>query len=95
MVGLEPINDLSERRVIIEDKTIPKRPLCYTILVLGSSNRLREAKEWQSKIDESVLKVIQLPLPVDDFVELKADEASNQRGRCSDSRNNLSGDLFG
>lgn len=95
MIGLEPINDLSECRVVLENETVPKCPLGFTVLVLGSSNRLRETEEGQSKIDESVLVVVHLSLIVDDLVELKADETSHERGRRSNGRNDLSCDLFG
>jgi len=58
MVRLEPINDLTESRVILENESIPERPLRFAVFLFGSSDGFGEAEERQSKVDEPILVVV-------------------------------------
>ena len=64
---LEPVDNLLEGRVVLELDTVPERPLSVTILALGRSDRLREAEEGQSKVDEPVLVLLNILLAIDDL----------------------------
>ena len=90
----EPSDELLQRRVILELKTVPKRPLHTTVLALLRGDRLREPEERQSEIDETVLVVFELVLAVDDLVKLQAHQTSDQSGGRSDSRDDLTRDLL-
>jgi hypothetical protein len=67
VVGLEPIHDGLQGRIVAELKAIPQRPLGRPVLELRSSNGLREAKEWKGKIDESILVLFELVFTVNDL----------------------------
>ena len=67
MLALEPVNDLLERRVVLELETIPERPLDVAVLVLLRRNGLREPEEGQRKVNEAVLVILQLVLAIDDL----------------------------
>lgn len=64
---LEPVDDLLESRVAREIESVPQSPLHVAVLVLLSSNRLREAEEWQSEIDEAVLVRFKILFAVDNL----------------------------
>ena len=67
MLLLEPINNLLERRVVLELEAVPERPLSAAVLVLLRGDGLGEAEEGKSKIDEAVLVVFQLVLSIDNL----------------------------
>ena len=64
VVVLEEVHDLLQRRVVLELKAVPERPLRFIILVLGSGDRLRESEERQCQVHEAILVVLQLVLAI-------------------------------
>ena len=67
MLALEPVDDFLERRVVLELEAVPERPLGVAVLVLLRCDGLREAEERQREVDEAVLVVLELILPVDEL----------------------------
>lgn len=45
MVRLEPVDDITEGRVVLENESVPERPLRFAVLLLGSSDGFGEAEE--------------------------------------------------
>lgn len=64
---LEPVNDLRERRVVLELEAVPERPLGRAVLLLGREDRLGKAEERQSQVDEAILVLLNVLLAVDDL----------------------------
>lgn len=67
VVRLEPIDKLLQRRIIREFKSVPKGPLCLSVLILLRRYGLREAEEGQSEINKAVFVVLKLIFPIDDL----------------------------
>ena len=67
VLALEPVDDLLERRVVLELEAVPERPLRVAVLVLLRRDGLREAEERQCEVDEAVLVVLELVLAVDEL----------------------------
>lgn len=67
MVRTKPRYNFLQGGIILELEPIPKRPLGFAILVLGSRNGLRETKEWKREVNESIFVVLELVLPIDNL----------------------------
>lgn len=67
VVGLEPVYDVLQRRVVAELETVPQRPLGRAVLELRGGDGFREAKEGEGKIDKSILVLLQLRLAVNEL----------------------------
>ena len=67
MFLLEPVYDLLQWRIIAELEAVPERPLHVAVLVLLRRDGLGETEERQREVDEAVLVVFELGLPVDNL----------------------------
>ena len=67
VLALEPVDDLLERRVVLELEAVPERPLGVAVLVLLRRDGLRETEERQCEVDKAVLVVLKLVLAVDEL----------------------------
>lgn len=67
VLGAEPVDDLAQRRVVVELEAVPQRPLRAPVLVLRRRDRLGEPKERQREVHEAVFVVLELVLAVDDL----------------------------
>lgn len=65
--GAEPVDDLAQRRVVLELEPVPQRPLRAPELVLRRRDRLGEAEERQREVYEAVFVILELVLAVDDL----------------------------
>ena len=65
------------------------------VFVLGASDGLTEAKEWQCKIDEAILVLLNVGLAVQDLVQLKVDQTSHERRCRRDGRDDLASNELG
>lgn len=95
MVLLEPVQELSQRRIAFNLKPVPQSPLSLTILLLRCRNRLRETEEGQSQIYETVLVVHKLVLAVDQLVKFQANQTDGESSGSCDGRDNLACNEFG
>lgn len=67
VVGLEPVYDVLKCRVVAELEAVPQRPLRCPVLEFRGGDGFREAKEWEGKIDESILVLFKLGLAINDL----------------------------
>ena len=98
-LGLEGIQKLLQSDVL-NLKTVPnlvQGDLAIRSLVfhLGTGNWFTETKERQCKVDETILVLLKIILAVDNLVELKHNQAGNQRSGRGNSGNDLSSDELG
>lgn len=61
-----------------------------TYLVLGSSNGIREGKERQGKVHETILEGLELLVTLNDLEQLQTHQADHCSCRRGDGRNDLS-----
>ena len=67
VLASEPVDNLLERRVVLELEAVPERPLRVAVLILLRRDGLREAEERQCEVDEAVLVVLELVLAIDEL----------------------------
>ncbi len=67
VLAREVIDDVLERRVVLELEPVPERPVDAVVSALLRRDGLREAEERQCQVDEAVLVVLQFLLPIDEL----------------------------
>lgn len=65
------------------------------VLDLWTGNRLAEAKEWQCKIDEAILVLLNVVLAINDLVKLEDDQTCHQSRGGGNGRNDLASNKLG
>jgi len=63
----EPIDNFFKSGVVIEREAVPESPLRRSVLVLLGRDRFGEAEEWEGKVHEAVLVIVELVLAIDEL----------------------------
>jgi hypothetical protein len=96
---LEVLHELGQRHLfavlVVERESVPKGPLVPVVLLARRLDGLGKGEERQCQIGESVLVGFRVFVALHQFVELEADEASDQRSRGGDGRDDAAGDQLG
>lgn len=70
MLCFEPRDEVIERRVVGKLESVPKRPFSGAVFTFRSCDRFGETKEWQCKVNKSILVVFELLLAVNDLIPI-------------------------